>query len=271
MLSCEKYDTRLPQTLKMKQRFTALDVAAVVRELQSLLIPNAAAATTHPGTGNDHSSDDDDDDHLETLSPLQSARTATGVPRQPSYRLQNLYDVNQKTYLLKFARPESKLYLLVESGVRIHTTEFTREKQNTQLPNGFCMKLRKHLRTKRLAAVQQLGKDRIVQLTFGGGESAYHVFCEFYASGNLVLTDHQYTIIALLRVVQPEEGVRFAVGEKYPANLAREPSLIAEGRLVTALGKSNKKDQVKKAMLMQLDYAPVLVEVKLDYHFILLG
>lgn len=40
--------------------------------------------------------------------------------------------------------------------------------------------MRKHLRTRRLESVQQLGADRIVDFQFGSGEAAYHVIIELY-------------------------------------------------------------------------------------------
>ena len=40
--------------------------------------------------------------------------------------------------------------------------------------------LRKHLRTRRLEKIEQLGIDRIVDMQFGSGEAAYHVILELY-------------------------------------------------------------------------------------------
>jgi predicted ribosome quality control (RQC) complex YloA/Tae2 family protein len=55
-------------------------------------------------------------------------------------RLANVYDVNSRTYLLKFSQPGKKFVLLVESGTRVHTTQFTRDK--SAIPSGFSMKVR---------------------------------------------------------------------------------------------------------------------------------
>jgi predicted ribosome quality control (RQC) complex YloA/Tae2 family protein len=54
-------------------------------------------------------------------------------------RVANIYDLNPKTYLLKFAAPDKKVFLLIESGIRIHTTEFQREKNN--IPSLFSLKV----------------------------------------------------------------------------------------------------------------------------------
>ena len=61
--------------------------------------------------------------------------------------------------------------LLIESGIRLHSTTFQREKTAGH-PSPFVMKLRKHIRTRRLAKVDQIGTDRIVDLQFGENEFA---------------------------------------------------------------------------------------------------
>lgn len=48
-------------------------------------------------------------------------------------------------------------------------------------PSNFTLKLRKHLRTRRLEDVRQLGVDRVVDLVFGANEAAHHLILEMYA------------------------------------------------------------------------------------------
>lgn len=59
--------------------------------------------------------------------------------------------------------------------------------------------MRKHLKNKRLESLTQVGVDRIIDLQFGSGEAAYHVILELYDRGNIVLTDHEMTILNILR------------------------------------------------------------------------
>ena len=96
-------------------------------------------------------------------------------------RVSNVYDVNARTFLLKLQpqgqaddapdAPDAagKTLLLLESGIRFHTTQFMRDKN--EMPSGVCMKFRQHLRGRRLAEVRQLGADRIVVFTFGASRS----------------------------------------------------------------------------------------------------
>ena len=95
--------------------------------------------------------------------------------------------------------PAAKAFLLIESGVRLHLTDYAREKTNS--PNAFTMKLRKHLRSRKLMKISQLGTDRVVDLQFG---ESYHLILEFYAAGNVILTDAKYSILALLRVIDQD-------------------------------------------------------------------
>ncbi|KAI9193299.1 uncharacterized protein BJ171DRAFT_272433 [Polychytrium aggregatum] len=177
------------------------------------------------------------------------------------FRLQNVYDVNQKLYLFKFAKPDHKELLLIESGIRIHTTQFSREKSSA--PSSFVMKLRKHLRTRRLSDVSQLGFDRIVDMQFGDGEFAYHLIVELYASGNILLTDHEYRIMTLLRVVELDgtaipgnraDDARFAVGEVYP-NVSRPFEPMTELKLRLALETAEANENAA-AQLDQPEDAP---------------
>ena len=108
--------------------------------------------------------------------------------------------------------------LLLESGVRFHTTTFNHDKSET--PNVFSRKLRAAVRHKRLEGIRQLGSDRVVDFKFGSGDAVAHILLELYSSGNIVLTDGSYEIVAALRTHEFEEGVNIKVGEVYPVTYA---------------------------------------------------
>lgn len=110
--------------------------------------------------------------------------------------------------------------MLFESGVRIHITNFDWPKSSS--PHGFTMKLRKHLKNKRLEEIKQLGQDRIVQMQFGIGVASYFIILELFDRGNIILCDHNQTILNVLRPRQEGEELRFVVKEIYPAMRARQ-------------------------------------------------
>ncbi|CAB3402728.1 unnamed protein product [Caenorhabditis bovis] len=129
-------------------------------------------------------------------------------------RVNNVYDIDNKTYLIKLSRTDEKAVILFESGVRLHQTFHDWPK--SQMPSSFSMKLRKHINQKRLTEIRVVGFDRLVELTFGTEDRVNKLLIELYDRGNVVLTDGDYTILNILRVrTDKDTSVRWAVREKY--------------------------------------------------------
>ena len=121
------------------------------------------------------------------------------------------------------------------------------------------MKLRKHLRTKRIESIRQVGIDRVIDIQFGTGTHAYHILVEFYAKGNIILTDHEYIILNLLRKHEYDDENKCAVKEKYPFSAAAGGSIdnivtdvdkvkafVTQAKNQAAEGGSKKKKRSKK-------------------------
>ncbi|KAK2075279.1 hypothetical protein P8C59_009419 [Phyllachora maydis] len=188
-----------------------------------------------------------------------------------SLRLANIYDLNSKTILLKFAKPEIRKQLVVESGFRCHLTEFART--SASVPGHFVARLRKFLKTRRVTAVSQIGTDRIVDFQFSDG--TYHLFLEFFASGNIILTDGDLKILTLLRnVPESEEQEPQRVGLSYrldnKQNVDGLPALTKE-RVRQALeshvqksasnGASTKKTKKKGADELKRGLSAIISEI----------
>ncbi|XP_072996590.1 uncharacterized protein [Typha latifolia] len=143
-------------------------------------------------------------------------------------RCANVYDITPKTYLFKLMNSSGmtesgeseKVLLLMESGVRLHTTQYVRDKNTT--PSGFTLKLRKHIRTRRLEDVRQLGYDRIIVFQFGLGSNAHFVILELYAQGNILLTDSEFIVMTLLRSHRDDDkGLAIMSRHRYPVEACR--------------------------------------------------
>lgn len=165
-------------------------------------------------------------------------------------RVNQIYDIDNKTYLIKLQDKDVKETLLLESGVRFHTTSFEWPKNPS--PSGFTMKLRKHLKNKRLEALTQLGTDRIIDFQFGVGEATYHLILELYDRGNVILCDWERTILNILRPHTEGEAVRFAVREKYPESRARSNADRPSSELIKEAVGSVKTDDSLKRILTPL-------------------
>ncbi|KAM3083703.1 hypothetical protein ACMFMG_002185 [Clarireedia jacksonii] len=194
-----------------------------------------------------------------------------------SLRVSNIYDLSSKIFLVKFAKPDNKQQIIIDSGFRCHLTAFSRA--TAAAPSIFVQKLRKYLKTRRVTQVSQIGTDRIIEFQFSEGQ--YKLYLEFYAGGNIILTDKDLNILSLLRVVDPGEAQEeLRVGLKYSLenrqNYGGVPALTKE-RLQEALQKavdkgedgsanakkSKKKasDALRKALAVSItEFPPMLVD-----------
>ena len=207
------------------------------------------------------------------------------------FRLANIYDINARvrpsfslavmlyllaqtllpmqTYMLKLAKTGEgsgeKAFVVLESGIRFHSTQWVRDKNAT--PSNFCLKLRKHLRSRRLEDVRQLGSDRVIDLTFGAGAACHHLILELYAQasvrassscwalvysingmsqGNVVLTDAVYNILVLLRSHRDDQKqVAFMANHPYPIHTIRLRSPATPEQLAAALASADAKATFK--------------------------
>ncbi|CAG8076580.1 unnamed protein product [Penicillium salamii] len=117
-------------------------------------------------------------------------------------RVSNIYDLSSRIFLFKLAKPDHRRQLIIDSGFRTHVTQYSRTAATT--PSPFVTRLRKHLKSRRITNIAQIGTDRIIDITFSDG--AYHIFLEFFAGGNIILTDREHSILALFRQVSPGAG-----------------------------------------------------------------
>lgn len=173
-------------------------------------------------------------------------------------RVNQIYDIDHRTYLIRLQRSEEKCVLLLESGNRIHTTAFEWPKNTA--PSGFSMKMRKHLKNKRLESMKQIGTDRIVDLQFGSGEAAYHVILEVYDRGNIVLTDYEMTTLNILRPHTEGDKIRFAVREKYPLDRAHTTTMPSRQIIEEKLSQAKQGDTIKKILNPMVEFGAALID-----------
>jgi predicted ribosome quality control (RQC) complex YloA/Tae2 family protein len=172
-------------------------------------------------------------------------------------RLANVYDTSNRSYIFKLyesgggSGSATKVLLLLEAGARFHTTSFSRESQSSH-PNSFALKLRKHLRGRRLNDAQQVGCDRVLDLSFGFGDSCHHVILELYGQGNIILCDAHYRILSLLRSHRDDnKGIQIMPKFFYPfQNTCRPYSRFDHLHVVDAL--RNRSSKGASAVLSKL-------------------
>ena len=90
----------------------------------------------------------------------------------------------------------------------------------------------------------------MVEFTFSGGEGYFYLILEMYAGGNIILTDSNYTILALLRGHKFDDDVRYGKGEVYPfeyaANMTFSEEPISIEQVETAISEARASEQASK-------------------------
>lgn len=113
-------------------------------------------------------------------------------------RLNNIYNVefNNKQFLLKFQKPNVKQNLVIDCGLKLYITKFSRNTPNT--PSGFIMKLRNFLSNKKLTGLKKIANERTIVFQFSNG--LFYLALEFFSSGNLLVLDENLKILQVFRV-----------------------------------------------------------------------
>lgn len=160
-------------------------------------------------------------------------------------RINNIYQLNPKTLLLKLHRTGlPPLLLLLEAGRRFHLTAYAQEKPES--PPAFCMALRKHLRNAWLRNVEQYEFERIVTFTFETREQSMKLMLELFGEGNLILTDKKGLIIqALVFKRMRDRNIVRQESYVFPPSSGRNPLKTSREDLSSDLSKCGGTEVVK--------------------------
>ncbi len=117
-------------------------------------------------------------------------------------RLDKFYELGEGLFRMKIGSES----VIIELGKRLHITKLLEEAPE---PTGFAMKVRKELGGRRLEALRQKEKDRIVVFDFGGKE----LVAEMFGNGNLIVLEKG----KILAVYERKEwkGRNLKPGEEY--------------------------------------------------------
>ena len=156
-------------------------------------------------------------------------------------------------------------------------TTYTRE--TATAPSAFVARLRRYLKTRRVTSIAQVGTDRIIEIQYSDGQ--YRLFLEFYAGGNIILTDRDLSVISLLRIVNEEKeklrvgsiyslddrqnfrGIPPLTSERISSGLQKALENVGENAASQKRKKSERKpgDALRKALAVTVtEFPPVLLD-----------
>lgn len=139
--------------------------------------------------------------------------------------LNNIQDITVKQYVFKFGRANQKENLMIESGNRMFLVDSVEEPRDK--PNKLTKVIRKHVKSLFLDSIEQVGLERVVKMRFRGADKEnknfiFFIYLEFYAKGNIILTDADNVILACLRDHEYSETEKVKLKEVYPLHKAAQ-------------------------------------------------
>ncbi len=150
-------------------------------------------------------------------------------------RVNNVYQLDERTLLLKLHKPDKpELRLVLEAGRRLHLASYVLEKPLT--PPSFCMALRKYLRNSRLTSVEQYEFERIVIFNFKTNAGAVRLVLELFGEGNIILVGEDGRILQALSYKRMRDR-NILRGEVFvfPPPSGKNPFKVSMGELRSGL------------------------------------
>ena len=141
-------------------------------------------------------------------------------------RIDNIYQTDWRTLLIKVRGFGGTSYLIIEAGRRIHLTSYSLKKPLR--PPPFSMALRKHLNNGIIREIQQHEFERIIIMVIERGKESYRLISEFFSRGNIILVGSDGKIIhALTYRRMRDRNILRGETFTYPPSSGKNPKKIS--------------------------------------------
>ena len=160
-------------------------------------------------------------------------------------RVNNIYQLNEKTLILKLHKTDKQpLRLVMEAGRRLHLTNYALKPPKT--PPAFCMALRKYLRGAWVETIEQYEFERVVTLQFKTKTGVMQLILELFGEGNIILTGEKAEILQALEFKRMRDRniVRNEVFQ-FPPAIGKNPFQVTQDELEETLKGSGDVEVVR--------------------------
>ena len=106
-------------------------------------------------------------------------------PQLINSRVTNIYQLDNNLFLFKLRKPRLTSSLLIQPGVRLHTTEY--RLKTPQIPSNKAMILRRHLKGGHIQNINQYKSDRIIVISIQKQDHQYQLIIELFTKGILTI------------------------------------------------------------------------------------
>jgi len=163
-------------------------------------------------------------------------------------KLEQVYQLGKEEIVMQFHVPNTgKQILRIVLGKLMYLASI--KGSMPEKPPGFCLHLRKRLKSARLREISQLGFERIVAFFFETKDAKFRLIVELFSKGNIVLCNEDGKIISVLeRQEWKDRSVKPGQVYDYPKKEFNFLT-ITEQEMSSFLNKSDKESLVKSLAL----------------------
>ncbi|MBS7654957.1 NFACT family protein [Candidatus Bathyarchaeota archaeon] len=176
-------------------------------------------------------------------------------------KIDNVYQLNEKTFLFKLKPNQANLIIEIEK--RIHLTSF--DLNIPKEPTTFCKQLRNHIKGSTIEDITQHEFERVIILKLKTQDERKFLIAELFKRGNLILTSEDNKVLLALyyakmkdRVISPGSLFKHAPSTGiHPCNL--------ELNALKAFKTESLKDALLKTLAVGIQYVKeILARVELN-------
>ena len=173
-------------------------------------------------------------------------------------RIDKIYHPSAKELLIQtYQTGKGKQLMYINAGIAAYITQ--NKEAAGEEPDSFCMFLRKHLDAALVRKIDQYDAERIIALELSKKNASYALILEFFAKGNILLTDHLNVILSAAEYGSwKDRSLRPKIPYTYPKRPYRLFTL-GEQELKEILSAS-KKESVVTSLAVDLGLGGVFAE-----------
>ncbi|MBI2137355.1 NFACT family protein [Candidatus Woesearchaeota archaeon] len=194
---------------------------------------------------------------MKHLSAFELGFVVSELQHLVGARLDQIYQPGDRELLLQFHVPsKGRAILKVRVPYAIYLCS-GKEPASGEVSH-FCDFLRKRLKNSVLAAISQLGFERVVQLDFGSKTGRFSLFFELFSKGNVILVKDGVTLAAVEYQSWSTRAIR--QGKPYSLPPAAADPASFDVKLLSQLLKSTNKSDVVRFLAIELSFGGLYAE-----------
>ncbi|MGC8538273.1 MAG: NFACT family protein [Candidatus Micrarchaeia archaeon] len=173
--------------------------------------------------------------------------------------LRKFYEVSEDAFRMNFYSQSEggKIDVFISLNKTINITAYT---EHAGEPTGFAMSIRKRIEGRRLASIEQIGMDRIIEMDFSGSEG-YKLIVEMFGKGNMILVNGSMSIESAYRFVKyKEREITRGSAYAFPTGEQRRIWDIDKEYIAKKLEELREGEQAIRELSRCFNFGPLYVE-----------